>query len=105
MPLGISFGQKLQPEVIVKSQVEQRAVHVEQYGIDGFPGRQNGDGGGCGCQGCAQAYSRASSGNGGRMIGSDSRGFTGNGTRLGRSGTAASGRRGRLVLTGQLGRS
>jgi hypothetical protein len=34
---GIAPGQVLQPEVVVVMQVEQRAVHVQQNGIDVAP--------------------------------------------------------------------
>ncbi|QHB25576.1 hypothetical protein TCK1_230 [Pseudomonas monteilii] len=37
--LGIALGQVLQPEAVVVVQVEQGAVHVQQDGIDGRPGK------------------------------------------------------------------
>ena len=36
--LGVAPRHVLQPEVVVVVQVEQRAVHVEQHGVDFFPG-------------------------------------------------------------------
>ncbi|MCY1441818.1 hypothetical protein D9M71_581550 [compost metagenome] len=35
---GVTLGQVLHPEVVVEMQVQQRAVHVQQNGIDVGPG-------------------------------------------------------------------
>ena len=35
--LGIARRQVLHPEVVIKMQVEQGAVHVQQNGVDGAP--------------------------------------------------------------------
>ena len=36
----IALGQHFQPEIVVEAQIEQRAVHVEQDGVDLVPARQ-----------------------------------------------------------------
>ncbi|MNN62339.1 hypothetical protein D3C81_1776330 [compost metagenome] len=36
--VGIALGQVFEPEVVVEVQVQQGAVHVQQYGVDGGPG-------------------------------------------------------------------
>ncbi|MNI68923.1 hypothetical protein D3C73_1246460 [compost metagenome] len=40
VPFGIALWQVLQPEMVVEVQVQQRAVHVQQNGIDIAPGQQ-----------------------------------------------------------------
>lgn len=40
MQLGVALGQVLQPEVVVVVQVQQGAVHIQQYGIDVVPGQE-----------------------------------------------------------------
>ncbi|MNP42983.1 hypothetical protein D3C76_1367780 [compost metagenome] len=39
MQLGIALGQVVQPEAVVVMQVKQGAIHVQQDGIDGRPGK------------------------------------------------------------------
>ena len=36
--LGVTPWHMLEPEVVVVVQVKQRAVHIEQHGVDFFPG-------------------------------------------------------------------
>lgn len=36
--LGVALGQVFQPEMVVEVQIQQRAVHVQQNGIDVGPG-------------------------------------------------------------------
>ena len=38
--VGITLGQVLQPEMVVEVQIQQRAVHVQQNGVDVVPGQQ-----------------------------------------------------------------
>ena len=40
--LGVALGQHFQPEIVVEAQIEQRAVHVEQDGVDLVPTWQHG---------------------------------------------------------------
>ena len=37
---GVTLGQVFQPEMVVEVQVQQRAVHIEQNGVDVSPGQQ-----------------------------------------------------------------
>ena len=37
--LGVALGHDFQPEIVIEAQVEQRAVHVEQHGVDFVPAR------------------------------------------------------------------
>ncbi|MNI49893.1 hypothetical protein D3C73_1045310 [compost metagenome] len=38
--VGVTLGQVLEPEVVVEVQVQQRAVHVQQNGVDVAPRQQ-----------------------------------------------------------------